>query len=80
MFFKKKKSKLDNSMKKMDKLVTSLIVGWAIWWALFWASKTKKWKEVWLTIKTMSSSIWKKSLSITWKTIVWVLNLFSKKK
>lgn len=80
MFFKKKESKINKSMKKMDKIVTSLIIGWAVGGAIFWASKTKKWKEVWLSLKSIFSSVWKKSAIIGWKTILWVLNLFSKKK
>jgi F0F1-type ATP synthase membrane subunit a len=84
MFSKNKK--INYWAKKVDKIVTTLII-WSAIASIFWLSQTKKWKEV---SKEISDSIrekispWvnntsKKAISIFWKTIAFLVWIFSKK-
>lgn len=74
-----KKNKIKKHAYKIDKLVTSLI----IWWALasfIWLSKKNQKKSIWKNISDKSSNVAKKSISLFWKVLVWILKIFSKKK
>ncbi len=75
MFFRKKK---DKATRKIDKLATGLIIWWAVAW-IIGLSKTKKWKEITNVLEKKSISFFSRAHSIFGKTIVGVLNFFSKK-
>lgn len=77
MFFKKKNSL--SPSKKIDKLVTSIIIWWAVA-SMIGLSKTDKWKNISKNILEKSTIIARSTLSIVWKTMVWVLSIFNKKK
>jgi len=67
MIFKKKKL----LFKHVDKLITWVIIGWAVW-SIFYKRKT--------TIKNRFSKIWTRTYSSFGKWLVFVLNIFKKKK
>jgi hypothetical protein len=77
VFFKKKNSL--SPSKKIDKLVTGIIIWWAVA-SMIGLSKTDKWKKISKNIWEKSSSVAKKTLSVVWKWMVWVLSIFNKKK
>lgn len=77
MFSKKKKS--INANNKIDKLVTGIIIWWAVA-SMIGLSKTSKWKKISKDISEKSGSVAKKTLSLVWKSMVWVLSVFNKKK
>lgn len=73
---------------KIDKLVTTLIFGWTIAW-VYWLSKTKKWKKVKSFLKTKTkkelshikkATVWTKIWKWFWKSLIFVVSIFSKKK
>lgn len=77
MFFKN--SNVTKHVKKIDKIVTTIIIWWAIA-SIFWLSKTQKWKEITknLTLKSKKISRW--FLTILWKFIAFLVSIFSKSK
>lgn len=75
MFFKNK----DKHVKKIDKIVTWIIIWSAVAWAV-WLSQTKKWKEITTEVKNTSKNIAWLWVKLAWKSVLKVLNLFSKKK
>lgn len=75
MIFRKK----NNPAKKFDKLVTTVIIWWAVA-GVMWLSKTKKWKRLTRKVFDWWVSVAKWGYSIFWKSMVKVLNLFSKNK
>jgi hypothetical protein len=77
VFFKKKKGLSPSN--KIDKLVTGIIIWWAVA-SMIGLSKTDKWKKISKDIWEKSGSVAKKTLSIVWKWMVWVLSIFNKKK
>ncbi len=80
MFSKNKK--LNYWAKKVDKIVTTVIIGSAIA-SIFWLSQTKKGKEISRDIRGKISPVVntssKKAISVFWKTIAFVVGIFSKK-
>lgn len=76
MFLKKKK--VDDHVKKFDKLITWLII-WGAVASMIGLSKTDKWKKVTENVKEESSNIAKKWYTFFWKVLVWALNIFNKK-
>ncbi len=79
--FKKNKN-LDRWVKKVDKLVTWIII-WSAVASIIWASQTDKWKEVTKDLKSKIIPIWnkasKKAFAIFWKSIAFIVWIFSKK-
>lgn len=65
--------------KKIDKLVTGLIIWWAVA-SMVGLSKTKKWKKITQRVGEETGKYAQKSVWILWKTMVWILSIFNKKK
>ena len=76
MFFKRKN--VENSAKKIDKVITWLIVGTAVA-SMIGLSRTWKWKKVTWNITNKWAKACKKWYSVFWKCLVWTINFFSKK-
>ncbi len=76
MFFKRKK--VEDSAKKIDKVITWLII-WTAVASMIGLSRTGKWKEVTGNITSEWSKVCKKGYSIFWKCLVWAIKFFSKK-
>lgn len=77
MFFKKKKNEKPKST--VDKLVTGIIIGWAVA-SMVGLSKTNKWKKITQKVQEQGTSVAKKWFSLLWKSMVWILSIFNKKK
>lgn len=82
MFWKNNK-KLKDWVKKVDKLVTTVII-WSAIASIFWLSQTKKWKEISQNIHTKVSpkvkSWWGWVVSFFTHIIKKISWLFSKQK
>lgn len=76
MFFRKKVKKWAG---KIDKIVTWVII-WTAVASIVWLSQTKKWKEVTNEIKEKSTWIFSKVKKMYWKSMIFVLKLFNRKK
>ncbi len=73
-----RKKGLKKQAKKFDKLITTIII-WGAIASIFWASRTKKGKKLTSRIWTWIKSIFKKWFDFTWRTVVSIVNFFSKK-
>lgn len=73
------KKKVNKSASKIDKIVTWVII-WTAVASIVWLSKTKKGKEVTKEIKEKSSWFFWKMKKWYGKTMIFFLNIFSKKK
>lgn len=76
MIFRKK---VKNSASKIDKIVTWVII-WTAVASVVWLSQTKKWKEITKEIKQKSSWFFGKIKKMYWKSMIFFLNIFNKKK
>lgn len=76
MFWKRKST---GANKKIDKLVTGIIIGGAVA-SMVGLSKTKKWKKMTEKVVDNTGKYAKKGVGVLWKTMVWILSIFNKKK
>jgi hypothetical protein len=79
MFFRKGKKKVWKSIKKVDKIITSVIIGWAVV-SIFWLSRTKKWKKITSWLFWWIKNIFRWWYCIFWKALARTIWFFFKKK
>lgn len=79
MIFNKWKKKVWKWMKKMDKVVTSIII-WGAVVSIFWLSKTKKWKRITWRLFDLWKNTFKTWYSLFWKTLAKSISFLFKKK
>ena len=73
------KKKVKNSASKIDNIVTWVII-WTAVASVVWLSQTKKWKEVTAEIKQKSTWVFGKLKQFYWKSMIFFIKKFSKKK
>lgn len=74
-----KNKNVTKHVKKLDKIITTVIIWWAIA-SIFWLSKTKKWKEITKNLTSNSKKVYRWFFASFWKFIAFLVSIFSKKK
>lgn len=70
---------MKKSVKKLDKIITWVVI-WTAVASMVWLSQTKKWKEVTNEIKQKSTWLFSKIKKFYWKTMLFAIKIFNKKK